>query len=101
VQLTRDNHLQIEWSDGQRREYTPRQLRDCCPCADCRQTADQPAPGPESPPTERLPLKITAMKPVGHYAYAISFSDGHNLGMYTLEQLRVLGREVWGVGSRE
>ena len=32
-----------------------------------------------------------AMKPVGHYAYSIDFSDGHDTGIYTLESLRELG----------
>jgi len=27
---------------------------------------------------EAQPLRITAMKPVGNYAYSIDFSDGHN-----------------------
>jgi hypothetical protein len=43
---------------------------------------------------EAQPLKITAMKPVGSYAYAIHFSDGHDTGIYTLEHLRELGRDV-------
>jgi len=41
--------------------------------------------------TAAQPLKITSLRPVGHYAYAISFSDGHNTGIYTLEHLRRLG----------
>jgi DUF971 family protein len=28
---------------------------------------------------------------VGNYAYAISFSDGHSSGIYSLELLRQLG----------
>ena len=36
------------------------------------------------------------MKPVGNYAYCIAFSDGHDTGIYTFEQLRELGHEVPG-----
>jgi DUF971 family protein len=43
---------------------------------------------------ETEPLRITAMKPVGNYAYSIDFSDGHDTGIYTLESLRELGNEV-------
>ena len=45
---------------------------------------------------EARPLVIEDMKPVGSYAYTIAFSDGHNTGIYTLEHLRELGREVSG-----
>jgi DUF971 family protein len=43
---------------------------------------------------ETRPLEITNMEPVGNYAYAIEFSDGHNTGIYTLELLRQLGQET-------
>jgi DUF971 family protein len=32
------------------------------------------------------------MKPVGQYAYAISFSDGHETGIYLFDYLHDLGR---------
>jgi len=44
--------------------------------------------------SEARPLAITTMEPVGHYAYSIEFSDGHNTGIYTLELLCQLGRSV-------
>jgi DUF971 family protein len=31
------------------------------------------------------------MRPVGSYAYAIAFSDGHETGIYALDFLRELG----------
>jgi DUF971 family protein len=42
-------------------------------------------------PEEAAPVRATAMFPVGNYAYQINFSDGHNSGIFTLEQLRDLG----------
>jgi DUF971 family protein len=44
-------------------------------------------------PAEARPLKVLGMKPIGNYAYAIEFSDGHDTGIFTLEFLRELGRE--------
>ena len=41
-------------------------------------------------PEELAPLAITGMRPVGQYAYAIEFSDGHSSGIYTLDYLREL-----------
>jgi DUF971 family protein len=90
------DRLSIAWSDGERREYTIRQLRDACPCATCREKRRQPPPPPAMLPIlsagEAQPLKLLDMKPVGSYAYAIAFSDGHDTGIFTLEHLRELGR---------
>ena len=86
--------VEITWSDGVRTTYRSRLLRDSCPCATCREKRDAapPAPNPLQvlSPAELAPLSIAGMKPVGQYAYAIEFSDGHSSGIYTFEQLRAL-----------
>ena len=98
IARTDTDRLQITWSDGQVREYTPRQLRDGCPCASCRESrAAPPPPSTELPilsPAEAQPLRVAGMKPVGHYAYSIAFSGGHDTGIFTFERLREIGREV-------
>jgi DUF971 family protein len=98
LELTPDQRLRITWSDGQVREYTARELRDNCPCATCREKRKAPPPPPTQLPivseAETQPLRITAMQPVGSYAYSIHFSDGHNTGIYTLESLRQMGQET-------
>jgi DUF971 family protein len=102
TKLTREgNSLRIEWSDGQKREIGFRELRDACPCATCREkraAPAQPSGGLGSLPVlsmaEARPLAIDGMRPVGNYAYSIAFSDGHDTGIFTLELLRSLGREV-------
>ena len=88
------NRIAIGWSDGVRRTYAARDLRDACPCATCREKRAAPAkPNPLTvlAPEELAPLSIAGMKPVGQYAYSIEFSDGHDTGIYTLEYLRELG----------
>lgn len=91
-------HLAITWSDGQIRRYTYAELRDACPCATCREKRNAPPPSPFELPIltaeEAQPLAITGMKPVGHYAYSIEFSDGHDTGIFTFELLRELGEAV-------
>jgi DUF971 family protein len=85
--------IEIAWSDGRRAVYTPRLLRDACPCATCReQRAAPPRPAllPVLSPAEVAPLAVVEMRPVGQYAYAIGFSDGHSSGIYTLDYLREL-----------
>ena len=99
LELAEGTRLRIAWSDGQVREYA---VRAAC---------DKPAPAPPAAKSatraaisagavpivsdaDIRPLRITAMKPVGNYAYSIDFSDGHNTGIYTLESLRELGEAV-------
>lgn len=40
---------------------------------------------------EARPLELQGMQPVGNYAYAVAFSDGHDTGIYTFELLREIG----------
>lgn len=85
--------IEITWSDGTRAVYSPRLLRDACPCATCREQRGRPAPAallPVLAAAELVPLTVTAMRPVGQYAYGIDFSDGHSSGIYTLDYLREL-----------
>lgn len=92
------DRLRIEWSDGQRREYTFRELRDHCPCATCREKRSAPPKSPSVLPVlsaaEAQPLNVLGMKPVGNYAYSLAFNDGHQTGIYTFQFLRELGEEV-------
>ena len=91
-----DHRLVIEWSDGEKRSYAFGELRDHCPCASCREKRSQPPAASSLLPVlsaaEARPLDVLGMKPVGHYAYSIEFSDGHDTGIYTFELLRELGR---------
>ena len=86
--------MELSWSDGLRSVYTPRLLRDACPCATCREKRVEPAKPAllqVLAPEEIAPLSIAGMQPVGQYAYKILFSDGHDSGIYTLDYLRELG----------
>ena len=92
--------LTLEWADGAVHRVTWRELRDRCPCATCANEKENP-----SPPAgggllqvlslaETQPLRVVGMRPMGNYAYAIQFSDGHNTGIYSLDFLRSLGVEA-------
>jgi DUF971 family protein len=95
LEVAADGRLRITWSDNQVREYSVRELRDKCPCATCREQRNAAPPPATSLPilsaAETQPLRIAGMTPVGHYAYSIEFSDGHDTGIFTLETLRELG----------
>ena len=97
LQFSDDNHLLIDWSDGQRRKYSVRGLREGCPCATCREKRSQPK-DPFALPTlkqvQTEPLKIAGMQPMGNYAYSIAFSDGHDTGIFAFDLLRQLGESA-------
>ncbi len=95
IALVGEDRLEIEWSDGQRREYSFAELRQNCPCATCREKRKAP-PEPTSAlpvlqPGEAQPLKVLGMNPVGSYAYTIAFNDGHDTGIFPFVLLRELG----------
>jgi len=43
-----------------------------------------------SQPDEPRPLTLSGMAPVGNYGFSITFSDGHDTGIYAFELLREL-----------
>ena len=99
LELVRPTRLVIQWSDGEQREYDVEDLRQQCPCATCREKRreKESAPPPMLPVIaleETQPLTISAMQPVGNYAYSIEFSDGHNTGIFALDLLKSLGSKM-------
>ena len=64
-----------------------------CPCASCvEELAKPPDPFRVLTPQEAAagdPQPV-AMRPVCHYAYQITWNDGHDTGIFTLELLRQL-----------
>ena len=106
IQRCEDGGLEITWSDDSRRRYNATKLRENCPCATCREK--QRLPQEEKPLSLPIvsgdnpgPLSITAMKPLGSYAYGIAFSDGHDTGIYQLEMLYRLGEELSSGASND
>jgi len=92
--------LALEWADGAVHRISWRELRDRCPCATCANLPEKSNPSggfgllPVLSFAETQPLRASGMRPLGNYAYAIQFSDGHNTGIYSLDFLRSLGQEV-------
>jgi DUF971 family protein len=91
LQKEGDDRLLIQWSDGHRSVHTWTNLRKSCPCAGCREEREQPPdPFRVLKPSELAPLRPVSIAPVGYYAYKIVWSDGHDSGLFTLENLRRL-----------
>jgi DUF971 family protein len=88
-----EDRLFVEWDDGQSGTIAWPELRASCPCATCREEREKP-PDPFRILSEKdlssAPPRPVAMEAVGYYAYKITWNDGHDTGIYTLENLREL-----------
>src|SRR5215218_9618476 len=85
--------LRIDWSDSTSTFVSWRTLRRACPCASCLEERNKPAdPFRILSDTEVAAgdPQPKAMKPVGHYPYQITWADGHDTGIYTLQTLKTL-----------
>ena len=88
-----EGHAEIMWSDGHLAVYTPAYLRSICPCADCKGTHGAPPKAFNIVTDKQLkaaPLQtiLRGVEPVGHYAMAFLWADGHKEGIYTWPYLR-------------
>ena len=81
-----DSVLQITWDDGHVSRLRLDVLRAECPCASCK--GHHPSQSLNLPADQFPDIRLTDLAPVGRYAYSISWSDGHNTGLYTLRSLR-------------
>jgi len=80
--------LGIVWNDGHESKYTVRNLRLECRCAHCvDEWTREKVIKEENIPLDIKPKKIES---VGRYALNFAWSDGHDTGIYTFEQLRSL-----------
>ena len=80
--------LRIVWHDGHESVYPVRLIRLACRCAHCiDERTGEPLLRPERVPADVRPVRIS---PVGRYALAFAWSDGHDTGIHTFEHLREL-----------
>jgi DUF971 family protein len=84
-----NGRLVVRWADGKLLQYPYDDLRNACPCAECRGHA----PGEVEPPAVRG-VQLVRIAEVGTYALRFSWSDGHSTGIYTWGFLREVGVEA-------
>ena len=84
--------IRLTWSDGLVCSLGIRELRIGCPCALCVNEIT----GKRQVVAEDIPqdIGLEDMQPVGNYAYRLLFDDGHDTGLFTLEELRVRCQEA-------
>lgn len=87
IEVERDSHVTIQFSDGVTGRFEVRELRLACPCADCngkrqRHVSVQPA-------VDRGELvTITDAALTGAFGLDLDWSDGHRTGIYAWAFLR-------------
>ena len=89
---TKDGRLGFEWNDGFRGTCSIRALRLACPCALC---VDEHT-GEKLLDDSTIPcdIKLQKVQSIGRYAAGLTFSDGHNSGIYPYDKLRELTNKV-------
>lgn len=82
-----DAGLRIEWAPaGHEALYPARALRLDCRCAACvEEISGRPLLDAAAVPADVRPVTVAL---VGGYGLRIRWSDGHDTGIYTFEQLR-------------
>jgi ATP-binding protein involved in chromosome partitioning len=76
------------WPEGHTSIHSAYHLRTNCRCAVCidENTGEKTLDDTSVP----LDIETKGVNPVGRYAIAIGFSDGHNTGIFTFKRLRQL-----------
>lgn len=88
IELHQKSHvLEIAFSDGKHFSLPYEFLRVYSPSAEVRGHG----PGQETLQVGKKEVEINAAEPVGTYAMQLSFSDGHDSGIYSWEYLHSMG----------
>jgi DUF971 family protein len=99
LDLKKDRGLTVEWEDGSRSYYSVAYLRKMSPAADARQMRQEMESNPLAVLPQSVaesldqPIKAVEVQFVGNYAIRITFSDGHNAGIYSWDYLLGLDTE--------
>ncbi len=81
--------LSILWEDGHRDDFDVRDLRLACHCALCiEEMSGRKLLDPKTIRSDVSPRQIMS---IGNYAIKFDWSDGHNSGIYSFNDLRALG----------
>ncbi len=94
LDLKKDKGMTVTWNDGRISFYPIVYLRKMSPSADARAMREEMQNNPlavlppEAVSASNEPLTATGAEMVGHYAVRITFSDGHDTGIYSWQYLR-------------
>jgi len=78
--------ITFKWPDGHVTTYPARDLRLACRCASCiEEMSGRPLLDPEKVSAN---VRANSMELAGQYAVTITWSDGHNTGIFNFRDLR-------------
>jgi DUF971 family protein len=86
--------LEVDYADGKQFRFPCEFLRVYSPSAEVRGHG----PGQEILQTGKMHVDITQVEPVGNYAVKLTFSDGHDTGIYSWDLLYDYGlhqEDMW------
>jgi DUF971 family protein len=98
IDVDKKQGIRLTWSDGTVTSYSLEKLRTNCPCATCKEERAQKQTK-KQPLLRVLPgnyagdLVIASAELVGNYALKLSWTDGHDTGIYSFTYLRELAGE--------
>ena len=99
IKLSTDNEkLLIHWDDQSDSEIPLIRLRRLCPCATCLSERENQSKN-YIPIFNHSQLKINSIKTVGSYAIGLTWSDGHNTGIYEFPFLQKLSSDTNSSGD--
>ncbi len=95
IKIENKENLVIKWNDNTLSKINLKYLRDECPCATCKgETILLKTYYPTKPKiTTGEMYKIKNIKTVGGYAIQISWTDGHDTGIYSWDYLKKLASD--------
>ncbi len=98
LDLKKDRGLTVEWRDGRTSYYPIPYLRKMSPSAETKTLREEMARNPltvlpSRPGGDRGPITAVGAEMVGNYALRITFSDGHDTGIFSWRYLREIDPE--------
>lgn len=95
----RPDAIYITWPDGSTSAVGHKALRVSCQCALCvNEYTGEKILDPATVPAD---IRAKEIQPLGNYAVAITWTDGHNSGIYTWEHLKGHSEEITGPKEKE
>jgi len=85
----------VKWDDGREYSLTMKYLRERCPCASCAGESVLWREYKPNPLQILTPGKynLKAAEVIGNYAFALTWADGHNTGIYAFDYLKKICEE--------
>ncbi len=90
--LVLDENIAIKWSDGSESFIVNKNLRDCCPCANCSGESDvfgnvYKNDSASDKADKKQKYLIKGYMYIGHYAIRFVWGDLHSAGIYSFDSL--------------